>query len=105
MSGTFLEKVVAVFSRTARSQELKGIEKYGHELQPMDRKWDWLEMAQEELVDGFKYLVAERERRDELIGEVESRIKAAMHFSMDTVVRELLTEVLGELKKLKGVEK
>lgn len=61
---TFLEKVNLSFSAIAEEQENKGMEKYGHEVQPLEKKWDWLKMAGEELVDAFKYLAAEHERRD-----------------------------------------
>lgn len=69
MNVTFLEKVISKFTKTAQSQEEKGIKKYGHEVQPMDVKHDWLNMAEEELIDGYKYLVAERERRDKILSD------------------------------------
>lgn len=57
-----LENTVIKFAETARTQEEKGIEKYGQPLNPLD-SYDWLEMANEEMVDGYKYLVAEMEKR------------------------------------------
>ncbi|TFJ92161.1 hypothetical protein [Lentibacillus salicampi] len=50
------------FSEMANIQERKGIMKYGQPLDPLDN-YDWLEMAQEEQTDGYKYLVAEQEKR------------------------------------------
>jgi hypothetical protein len=97
---TFLEKVINQFSRTARSQELKGIEKYGHELQPMDYKWDWLEMAKEELIDGFKYLAAEKERRDELVKSIERKILRALECGIHG--SSCLNDALEDLRKFKG---
>ncbi|MDP4158398.1 MAG: hypothetical protein Q8911_01360 [Bacillota bacterium] len=99
---TFLEKVINQFSRTARTQEMKGIEKYGHELQPMENKYDWLEMAKEELIDGFKYLAAEKERRDKLVKGIESKILLALKCRTDGGRCCYLTEALEELKRLRG---
>ena len=97
---TFLEKVITQFSKTARTQEMKGIEKYGHELQPMENKYDWLEMAKEEFVDGFKYLAAEKERRDILIENIEAKILFAMECG--THGRTSLKGALDDLKRLRG---
>ena len=99
---TFLEKVISQFSKTARTQELKGIEKYGHELQPMENKYDWLEMAKEELIDGFKYLAAEQERRDKLIANAESLILQSLRCKTLGSRCCYLTEALEELRKLRG---
>jgi|GEM_PF-2936810 hypothetical protein len=102
MNQTFLEKVIDQFADTATSQEKKGIEKYGHELQPMDPKWDWLAMAKEEFVDGFKYLAAEQERRNELIKEIKFKIIGAMNHNTSAAVNLYLTEALEGLKRLRG---
>lgn len=48
--------------RVAKSQDDFGYKKYGKYLDPED-DFDWLEMAEEELVDLMKYLNAERESR------------------------------------------
>ena len=97
---TFLEKTISQFSKTARTQEMKGIEKYGHELQPMENKYDWLEMAKEELIDGFKYLAAEQERRDKLIAGIEYSIHRAMECGIHG--NSWLGDALDDLRKLKG---
>lgn len=57
-----LERVKTEFELMANYQERKGIEKYGHPLNPLDRH-DWLEMAEQEQVDGYKYLKAEQVKR------------------------------------------
>lgn len=63
----FLDMVIGKFTKAAISQEQKGLEKYGHAVQPHDPKWDWLNMAEEELIDAYKYLVADRIRRDDVL--------------------------------------
>lgn len=60
----FVDIATEKFKQINEAQEAKGLKKYGHEVKPLEPKWDWLEMAEQELVDGFKYLVAEKERRD-----------------------------------------
>lgn len=74
MKLNFISKVLQIFTRVAIRQEGYGIKKYGKPLDPMDRQHDWLNMTIEELVDGFKYLLAERERRDILASEGLKRI-------------------------------
>lgn len=70
-----LNYVIERFTAQAHNQEAKGLEKYGKALDPFDRKnYDWLEMAEEELVDAFKYFHAEKVRRDTIL---------------DTVIRDL----------------
>lgn len=102
MSETYLEKTIRRFAETARAQEEKGIAKYGHELQPLDHKWDWLEMAKEELVDAFKYLSAERERRDVLITEINHHLITALNRSEDSTVNIPLRKAMARMGKLKG---
>jgi|SRR5690625_4111655 len=58
------------FVKVAESQERKGIEKYGQRLDPLDNKHDFLEMALEEQVDGFKYLHAEINKRKYALGMI-----------------------------------
>ena len=62
-SNSFFDEVVERFGRMAESQEQKGLQKYRQVLDPLDIRHDWLLMAEEELVDGYKYLNAERVRR------------------------------------------
>ena len=102
MPETYLEKTIRKFAETAHSQEEKGIEKYGHELQPLDNKWDWLEMAKEELVDAFKYLSAERERRDALLDVISDCVESAYEFTLPGEVNTFLRLAIVNLKKLRG---
>lgn len=74
----FLAEVVSIFTSAAIKQEVKGLKRYGQTLDPLSTQgFDWLEMAKEELVDAFKYLQAERVRRDVLITAAISQIEEA----------------------------
>lgn len=64
-----LKNTVYKFFDVAKSQEEKGIKKYGQALDPLD-DYDWLEMAVEEQVDGFKYLHAEQVKRKHIANEI-----------------------------------
>lgn len=69
-----LRKSISEFDRVAKEQEKKGIMKYGKALDPLDR-YDWLEMAKEEQVDGFKYLQAEIEKRKFIVNKIRNLLK------------------------------
>lgn len=99
---TFLDKVISSFSKTARTQEMKGIEKYGHELQPLEQKYDWLEMAKEEIVDGFKYLEAERERRDFITKKIEYKLVQLTQCDSYNLRCSFVKDILAELDNLQG---
>jgi len=62
------------FNEEARSQEVKGINKYGKSLDPLDN-YDWLEMASEELVDAYKYFHAERVKRDDVVKKIKEKVR------------------------------
>ncbi|OEH55917.1 hypothetical protein AQ616_18950 [Oceanobacillus sp. E9] len=64
-----LERTKEQFSKTANIQEDKGILKYGQPLNPLD-KYDWLEMAEQEQVDGYKYLIAEQVKRTFVVNKI-----------------------------------
>ena len=64
-----LQDSVDQFTQVALSQEKKGIQKYGQPLNPLD-SYDWLDMASQELVDGFKYLHAEQVKRAEICAKI-----------------------------------
>lgn len=88
-----LKESVQAFEKTALDQEIKGIQKYGQALDPMDEKYDWLEMAKEEIVDGFKYLHAERVRRDKVIKELKDYVE-----NNEILDRFILLEKIDKLK-------
>lgn len=93
----FLEFVNSSFKKAATGQELKGISKYGVPLNPMS-DYDWLNMAEEEQIDGYKYLVAEREKRDKTLQAVlniidilkEDHPESISHFTfMENLLKSL----------------
>jgi len=45
------------------------MKKYGQPLEPLDN-YDWLQMAREEQVDGYKYLEAEIVKRRFIVGKI-----------------------------------
>lgn len=58
-----------LFNLSADEQEKKGMEKYGQPLNPLDN-YDWLNMCLEEQTDGFKYLAAEKVKRDFIVDKI-----------------------------------
>src|SRR5690625_3510924 len=62
------------FIQTANAQERKGIQKYGQPLNPLDN-YCWLDMAMEEQTDGFKYLVAEQEKRKFVVAKIRKLLE------------------------------
>lgn len=91
---THFEKSIVKFTKSARKQEDKGIKKYGQPLDPLDKHYDWLEMAIEEQVDGFKYLYAEQVKRKHIIDEIREIIT----YNTLPMVYEQITALLDELE-------
>lgn len=83
------------FSSVAHSQEQKGIKKYGQPLDP-DDSYDWLEMAKEEQVDGYKYLLAEQVRRNRVIDDIRQIIKTGVHPDIYDKISNLLNQLEGK---------
>lgn len=103
---TFLQRVVSRFSSLAAEQEEKGMQKYGHEVQPLEPKYDWLRMAEEEFVDGFKYLSAERERRDKLLADAlldVQYVRRTWFISADEEMKNKLLQVEKSIKLVLGI--
>lgn len=90
-----LHNTLIKFADVAHSQEEKGISKYGYPLDPNESKHDWLEMAVEEIVDGFKYLHAEQVRRKSIVDEIREVIKYE-------VLPHKYDEIINLLDKLEG---
>lgn len=90
-----LEKVKEKFEETANQQELKGIEKYGQLLDPLDN-YDWLKMAAEEQVDGFKYLVAEMEKRKFIVNKLRNLIDHKSEWGSYEEIMHWLDELGGK---------
>lgn len=90
-----LKKTKEIFGEVAYSQEIKGIEKYRQPLDPLDN-YDWLEMALEEQVDGTKYLVAEMEKRKDVIGKIRDIIESECELDVQFVINVQLERLEGE---------
>lgn len=84
-----LENTVVDFTERATEQEMKGIKKYGKALEPLD-DYDWLTMAAEEQVDGYKYLLAEMEKRKHVASEILELTKDyPIHQEVSTLLSQL----------------
>ena len=81
------------FKRVAFTQEMKGLDKYGEPLNPHNKNYNWLEMATEELVDGFKYLHAEQVKRNEIVAQIREIVK----YNTIPMVHDQITVLLDEL--------
>ena len=104
---SFFQLVINKFSEVALKQEEKGIKKYGKELNPnnvdpeTNQPYDWIEMAEEEFVDGFKYLFAERKRRDEVLKNIKEMTETMELFANDVdLVRSYCSSIRNQLKMI-----
>lgn len=84
-----LEHTIEKFKEEAEAQELKGFDKYGKPLDPLDG-YDWLAMASQELVDAFKYFEAERVKRKHVFSLIRD-------LTDDKKIHELLEFLEGEV--------
>jgi len=90
-----LHETLIKFSKVAHSQEEKGVAKYGKPLNPSD-KYDWIEMAIEEMVDGFKYILAEQHRRKAVIKKIRQAINTDVKPSKHDEISILLDKLEGK---------
>lgn len=99
----FLKLVTGKFKETALNQELKGLKKYGSPVNPMD-DYDWLNMAEEEQIDGYKYLMAERVKRDTILKDVFAifqQLKESLSQKQESFVYvKIIESVEQKLRKL-----
>lgn len=89
-----LEQTKISFNNVIENQSLKGIKKYGKELDYLD-EYDWLGMAGEELADGFTYLLAEQRKRTFIVNKIRRLLK----YKVNDVTR---TEINYWLDQLEG---
>ncbi|RDW21020.1 hypothetical protein CWR48_04195 [Oceanobacillus arenosus] len=94
MNKKHLSRSIDSFADVATSQEEKGIVKYGKPLDPLD-KYDWLQMAKEELVDGFKYLEAEHVKRQQIVIRIRKLVVLMHHQFAKAEINALLDELEG----------
>ena len=64
------------FDEFVASRRKAGRETYGQGLEHTDDRWDWRQMALEEMVDGCQYLIAETLRLKDRIRELEDKLNA-----------------------------
>lgn len=83
------------FKRVAFTQEMKGLDKYGEPLDPLNKEFDWLEMCIEEQVDGFKYLHAEQVKRAHIVAEIREIIKYNTNILAHDQISALLDQLEG----------
>lgn len=99
----FTKEVSEEFTQTMHLQDLKGLEKYNQALDPMDKKYDWLAMATEELADAVKYFKAEQKRRDVVLKSVINQLTVLELHSeanQDTLTSHSVRHIMNELKQL-----
>lgn len=101
----FFQRVVTKFSTVAFKQEEKGVRKYGKELDPYNvdpetgKPYDWLGMAEEEMVDGYKYLFAERERRDKVLTTIKEMTEVIDLYAHDPdLVQSYTSSIRNHIK-------
>lgn len=90
-----VESSIAVFETVARKQAEKGLEKYDQSLDPLDKRYDWLEMAMEELVDGIQYLHAEMIKRKYIVMKIREEIQTGVTPEKYDKINRLLDELEG----------
>lgn len=93
----FTKVVIEELEKTMVKQDEKGMEKYGQALDPMDTKYNWLQMAEEELADLSKYFKAEQHKRDTIIQIVLEHVKNIERHAK--LMKDSYTE--SELKKIR----
>lgn len=68
------KETINTFNTIAIQQDKKGMDKYGKPVNPLD-KYNWNDMAIEELVDAMKYIVASKIKTETIIEEVINELK------------------------------
>lgn len=106
----FVIDVIKSFGKGAKAQAHKGKEKYNTTLNPFTPHYDWLQMAEEEQIDGYVYLRAERTKRSHVLHQVRERLDSieyimaasqAMNRDKD-YVRTYINEIEQYLDALEG---
>ena len=89
-----LEQTKISFNNTIENQSLKGIKKYGKELDYLD-EYDWLSMAGEELADGFTYILAEKRKRVFIVNKIRRLLKCKVNDVTITEINYWLDQLEG----------
>jgi len=70
------------------------MKKYGQPLDPSD-SYEWIEMAKEEFVDGYKYLLAEQVRRNRVIDDIRQIMRTDVKPDVYDKINSLLNKLEG----------
>lgn len=84
------------FTEVLNKQNEKGLEKYGQALDPLDRRYDFLEMILEELIDGVQYARAEQLKRKHIAEQIRKAIKGNSIGMVYDKVDALLVQLVGK---------
>lgn len=98
----FTEIVVRELEQVMLKQDEKGMKKYGQALDPYDEKYDWLQMAEEELADMVKYFKAEQYKRDYVIRTVMKHIEHVQNHA-ETTRDNYTVNAMEDIKKILGL--
>lgn len=99
----FAYRVKRAFKVGVDKQNAKGMQVYGQPLDPLDGKHDFLQMLEEEVVDAYQYLRAEREKKayvNDKILHLASKIEYIVRESgAESNAKTLVTAYVEEIEK------
>lgn len=84
------------FTEVLHKQNEKGLEKYGQPLDPLDKRYDFLEMLLEELVDAVQYARSEQIKRKYAADEIRRVIEPNVIPMVYDQVNALLNQFEGK---------
>ena len=100
----FAYRVKKAFKVGVDKQNAKGLEVYGQPLDPLDGKYDFLQMLEEEVVDAYQYLRAEREKKayvNDKISHLVSKIDYVVSSSTaDSNTKAFVNAYIEEIEKV-----
>lgn len=91
---THVESSKKEFDNVIYMQAYKGLDKYNQPMDPYDKRYDWLKMAMEELVDGFQYIHAEQIKRKHITDQIREIIK----YNTNILAHDQITALLDQLE-------
>lgn len=98
----FTKIAVRELEQVMLKQDEKGMEKYGQALDPYDKKYDWLQMAEEELADMAKYFKAEQYKRNYVMELVMEQIEHVQKHA-ETTRDDYTVNAMEDIKKNLGL--
>lgn len=84
------------FTEVLHKQNEKGLKKYGQPLDPLDKRYDFLEMLLEELVDAVQYARSEQIKRKNAADEIRRVIEPNVIPMVYDQVNALLNQFEGK---------